>query len=225
MKKFLFIISVIFVMVSCNPIPNKSITEPLTKKEFEKIKENFNLETAKALSSVNAMPFIKKYQDITYRDIFEYLEVSLDSSYWETYKVEWEKEYDEIYKNSLHKFDSIITLCEYYYVNFDSLYFEKYNRKFVESGWFSYKYDSYKEQAYFALIPSSLNYEIKDIEWLIYEYVNGETCNEFAKEYLIKEQIDENYMFILEFLVKKKKEILSNKFPMVHQFIEEFSEY
>ena len=46
-----------------------------------------------------------------------------------TYKVEWEKEYNETYKNSLHKFDSIITLCEYYYINFDSLYFEKYNKK------------------------------------------------------------------------------------------------
>jgi hypothetical protein len=222
MKKFLFIISIIFVMVSCNPIPNKSITEPLTKKEFVKIQEKTDVETANMLSTLSILPFTKKYQDITYRDIFEYRKMSLDSSYWKTYKVEWEKEYNEIYKNSLHKFDSIITLCEYYYVNFDSLYFDEYNRKFVE-GYFT------KDEMYYMLIPSSLNYEVRDVEYYVYNYISGkqyrdELYNEVLKTSIIQEQIDENYMNIVDFLDKKKREILSNKFPMVHQFAVEISE-
>ena len=222
MKKFLFIISIIFVMVSCNPIPNKSITEPLTKKEFEKIKENFNVETAEALSSLNVMPFIKKYQDITYRDMMEYIKISIDSSYWETYKVEWEKEYNEIYKNSSHKFDSIITLCEYYYINFDSLYFEKYNRKFNERDY----YILTKKDMYYSIMPNSLEYEVVLAKDNIYRYLSQKYDNqdyEYLKERII-EQIDENYIDNIDFYVKKKKEILSIKFPMVHQLVQELCE-
>lgn len=100
------------LLVSCNPIPNKSVFEELSTDElasaiksapeFAETYEGIrNLGTLISFSEIQRA----KYKDVTYRRLYKYTNHWSDSTFWQPKNEKWGQEWDETFANDLAKVD------------------------------------------------------------------------------------------------------------------------
>ncbi|MDR0365069.1 MAG: hypothetical protein LBH92_08660 [Bacteroidales bacterium] len=118
-KLFLLILSVAFILCSCNKISDKPISEKLNIDELSKaIKSDTLFATFYEYirEEVDDMSDIKKatYNDISYRRLFKYIKYIQDTIYWNPLHEKWEKEWESEYGRYLPKADSVLDYWKQY---------------------------------------------------------------------------------------------------------------
>lgn len=100
------------LLVSCNPIPNKSVFEELSTEELAsaiKSAPEF-AETYEGIRNLGALISFSAtqkamYKDVTYRRLYKYTHHLSDSTFWQSKNEKWGQEWDETFANDLAKVD------------------------------------------------------------------------------------------------------------------------
>jgi hypothetical protein len=118
-KPLLVAFTLLLAFTSCSNIPDKPIFEKLSTDELHRaIKSDtsfpeFYEELRKAVDSVSDIQKAK-YNDITYRKLFNYVKYLRDTTYWKPLYNQWNKEWDDRYGIYSSKGDSILNYWRNY---------------------------------------------------------------------------------------------------------------
>ena len=118
-KLYLLIFIVAFGLASCNNVSNKPVSEQLSTDELSKeIKSDITFSSfyESIRRSVDDMSDIKKakYNDVTYRRLFQYFKFLTDTAYWKPLSEKWEKEWEDKFAVYLLKADSALNFWHKY---------------------------------------------------------------------------------------------------------------
>lgn len=100
------------LLVSCNPIPNKSVFEELSTEELASAIKSVpefaeSYERIRGLDTLISFSATQKamYRDVTYRRLYKYTNHLSDSTFWQPKNEKWGQEWDETFANDLAKVD------------------------------------------------------------------------------------------------------------------------
>jgi len=118
-KLYSLILIVTFGLTSCSSISNKPVSEKLSTDELAKaIKSDtsFSIFYENIRKTVDEMGDIKKakYNDVTYRRLFDYFKFITDTTYWKSLSENWEKEWTAKFAFYLPKADSALNYWHKY---------------------------------------------------------------------------------------------------------------
>ena len=119
MKKVFLVVVAAVMIVGCNNIPDKPVSQKLNEIELSKAMESdkeFADFYREVVSTVEKMDDVEKarFLKLTYRKLFDYFKFQADTAYWNKLERQWDKEFEDGYKVYIPKADSIIDYWKKY---------------------------------------------------------------------------------------------------------------
>ena len=116
---YILICIVVFVINSCNSLPDKPVSEKLNKEELSKAMKsdtafsNFYEEISKKVDNLDDIQKAK-YNDVSYRRLFSYYKFLRDTTYWNPLRQKWNRDWNNKYGIYLSKADSTLNYWRKY---------------------------------------------------------------------------------------------------------------
>lgn len=157
-KKLLLFFGFTIILTSCSSIPEKPVFEKLSTEELAaviKIDTSFTKFYGTLRKEVDEMDDIKKakYNDVTYRRLFDYITFLKDTVYWNPLREKWDNEWQRDYGKYSSKADSTLNYWNKYISENSLNKYVKIELAQIDKDYYEYVGDLRDVSLGFILIP------------------------------------------------------------------------